>query len=124
MSNRVHLIFSSIKEEKPELILGSFKYFTSKAIVVAIKENPQASRKECLLKQFEEAVIKSSNVIEHQLWRHDNRPIELWRNKVIDDLVCKINNKKNNYYENKNIFDYSVYPVSTDRCNKLWKQQR
>lgn len=62
MSNHVHLIFSSVKEAKPELILGSFKRFTSKAIVSAIKENPQESRKEWLLKQFEEAGKKSSNV--------------------------------------------------------------
>ena len=41
MTNHVHLIFSRNKEEKPELILGSFKRFTSKAIVAAIKENPQ-----------------------------------------------------------------------------------
>ncbi|MGB4578003.1 MAG: transposase [Paludibacter sp.] len=45
MTNHVHLIFNSIKNEKPELILGSFKRFTSKAIVAAIKENPQESQK-------------------------------------------------------------------------------
>ena len=38
MSNHVHLIFSSIKDEKPEMILVSFKRFTSKAIVAAIKK--------------------------------------------------------------------------------------
>ncbi|MGB4415123.1 MAG: transposase [Paludibacter sp.] len=32
MTNHVHLILSSIKNEKPELILGSFKRFTSNAI--------------------------------------------------------------------------------------------
>ncbi len=87
MTNHVHLIFSSIKEEKPELILGSFKRFTSKAIVAAIKENPQESRKEWLLKQFEKAGNKSSNVKQYQLWRHDNKPIELWSNKVIDEKL-------------------------------------
>jgi REP element-mobilizing transposase RayT len=55
MTNHVHLIFNSIKEEKPELILGSFKRFTSNAMVAAIKENPQERGKEWLLKQFEEA---------------------------------------------------------------------
>ncbi len=62
------------------MILGSFKRFTSKAIVTAIKENPQESRKEWLLRQFEEAGEKSSNVKQYQLWRHDNKPIELWSN--------------------------------------------
>ena len=67
MTNHVHLILSSIKNEKPELILGSFKRFTSNAIVAAIKENPQESRKESLPKQFEEAAEKSSNVKHYQL---------------------------------------------------------
>ena len=92
MSNHVHLIFSSVKEEKPELILGSFKRFTSKAIVAAIKENPRESRKERLLEKFEEAGRKSSNVKQHQLWRHDNKPIELWSNKVIDEKLNYIHN--------------------------------
>ena len=92
MSNHIHLIFSSVKEEKPELILGSFKRFTSKAIVAAIKENPRESRKEWLLEKFEEAGRKSSNVKQHQLWRHDNKPIELWSNKVIDEKLNYIHN--------------------------------
>jgi len=51
-----------------------------------------ASRKEWLLKQFEEAGKKSSNVNQYQLWRHDNKPIELWSNKVIDEKLNYIHN--------------------------------
>ena len=107
------LIFSSIKEEKPELILGSFKRFTSKAIVTAIKENPQESRKEWLLKQFEEAGEKSSNVKQFQLWRHDNKPIELWSNKVIDE---KLNYIHNNPVEEGLVFraEHYVYSSAID----------
>ncbi len=54
MTNHIHLIFSNIGKEKPELILGGFKQYTSKAIVKAIQENLQESRKEWLLKKFEE----------------------------------------------------------------------
>ena len=61
-------------------------------MVVALKENPQESRKEWLLKQFEEAAEKSSNVNQYQLWRHDNKPIELWSNKVIDEKLNYIHN--------------------------------
>ena len=104
------LIFSSIKEEKPELILGSFKRFTSKAIVTAIKENPQESRKEWLLKQFEEAGEKSSNVKQYQLWRHDNKPIELWSNKVIDE---KLNYIHNNPVEEGLVFIAEQYVYSS-----------
>ena len=83
--NHIHLIFRSSGEQKPELLLGDFKRFTSKAIVKAIEDNPYESRKEFLLDQFIKAGNKSSNVKKYQFWRHDNRPIELWSNKVIDE---------------------------------------
>ena len=83
MTNHVHLVFRSIKDEKPELLLGDFKRFTSKAVVKAIQENPRESRKEVLLKQFQLAARKTSNVKNFQFWRHDNKPIELWSNHVI-----------------------------------------
>ena len=110
MSNHVHLIFSNMKDEKPELILGNFKRFTSKAIVAAIKENLQESRKDWLLKQFEEAGKKSSNVKQYQLWRHDNKPIELWSNKVIDE---KLNYIHNNPVEEGLVFKAEQYVYSS-----------
>ena len=85
MTNHMHLIFRSVKGQKPELLLGDFKRFTSKAIVKAIQDNFRESRKEWLLEQFAKAASKSSNVKEYQFWRHDNKPVELWSNKVIDE---------------------------------------
>jgi len=92
MTNHVHLIFRSGNEQKPELLIGDFKRFTSKAIVQAIIENPKESRKEFLLEQFLKAGSKSSNVNKYQFWRHDNKPIELWSNKVIDEKIDYIHN--------------------------------
>lgn len=92
MTNHVHLIFRSIKGQKPELLLGDFKRFTSKAIIKAITENPKESRKEWLLEQFMKAGAKSSNVKQYQFWRHDNKPIELWSNKVIDEKINYVHN--------------------------------
>lgn len=45
MTNHVHLIFRSVAE-KPELLLGDLKRFTSNQIVKAIKDNPSESRKD------------------------------------------------------------------------------
>lgn len=88
VTNHVHLVFRSSKENvKPEQILGDFKRFTSKAIIKAIKDNPCESRKEVLLEQFRKAGAIASNVANYQFWRHDNRPIELWSNKVIDEKI-------------------------------------
>ena len=87
VSSHVHLIFRSASTQKPELLLGDFKRFTSKTIVQAIIDNPKESRKEFLLEQFIKAGNKSSNVDKYQFWRHDNKPIELWSNKVIDEKI-------------------------------------
>jgi len=87
MSNHVHLIFRSINGIKPELLLGDFKRFTSKSIVKAIKENPRETRKELLLNEFSKTASTTSNVKHFQFWRHDNKPIELWSNKVIYEKI-------------------------------------
>jgi REP element-mobilizing transposase RayT len=92
MTNHVHLIFRSENKQKPELLLGDFKRFTSKAIVAAIKNNSRESNNEYLLEQFLKAGSKSSNVKEYQFWQHDNKPIELWSNKVFDEKINYIHN--------------------------------
>ncbi|MFC4635528.1 transposase [Dokdonia ponticola] len=85
MTNHVHLIFRITNEGKPQMVLGDFKRFTSKALVKAIKENERESRKEFLLDQFKKAGENTSNVTQYQFWRHDNKPIELLSNKVIKE---------------------------------------
>lgn len=92
MSNHVHLVFRSVKDQHPALLLGDFKRFTSKAIVKAIRNNLRESRKEFLLERFKKVANKSSNVTGYQFWRHDNKPIELWNNKVIQEKINYIHN--------------------------------
>ena len=92
MSNHVHLVFRSLGEENPEVILGKFKRFTSNAVVKAIKENERESRKEILLSAFRKNGINASNVTHNQFWRHDNKPIELWSHKVISQKIKYIHN--------------------------------
>jgi REP element-mobilizing transposase RayT len=74
MTNHVHLVFRSAGKQKPELLIGDFKRFTSKAVVNAIIESPKESRKEFLLEQFLRTGHKASNVDKYQFWRHDNKP--------------------------------------------------
>ena len=87
MTNHVHLIFRIVDDGKPQLVLGDFKRFTSKTLVKTIKENNRESRREFLLDQFKKAAKNSSNVKEYQFWRHDNKPIEFWSTKVIQEKI-------------------------------------
>ncbi|WP_282036526.1 REP-associated tyrosine transposase [Saccharicrinis aurantiacus] len=112
ISNHMHLIFKSTKGLKPEILLGDFKRFTSRVLVKAIQENVRESRKELLLGQFKKAGEKSSNVKHYQFWRHDNKPIELWSNKVIDE---KINYIHNNPVEEGLVFQPEDYVYSSAR---------
>ena len=123
MTNHVHLVFRSINDQKPELLIGDLKRFTSQSIVKSIQENSRdpslkgelakQSRREFLLDFFKKEAEKSSNVKHYQFWRHDNKPIELWSNKVIQQ---KIDYVHNNPVEEGLVYkpeDY-VYSSATD----------
>ncbi len=92
MTSHVYLIFRSIAGQKPELLIGDLKRFTSQSIVKSIQDNPKESRKEFLLEFFKKEAEKSSDVKLHQFWRHDNKPIELWSNEVIQQKIDYIHN--------------------------------
>lgn len=87
MTSHIHLIFRSIAGQNPELLLGDFKRFTSRNIIKAIQDNPKESRKEFLLAFFKKEAEKTSNTSNNQFWRHDNKPIELWSNEVIQQKI-------------------------------------
>src|SRR6478735_5210904 len=92
MTNHVHLIFDVSEPNKPELVLGDIKRYTSRKITEAIENNPQESRKEWMLSQFRAAAQQASNTTKYQFWRHDNKPIELWSEAVIKQKVIYIHN--------------------------------
>ena len=92
MSSHVHLVFRSVEGQKPELLFGDLKRFTSRSIVKCIQEYPKESRKEFLLDYFKKEAEKSSNTTNFQFWRHDNKPIELWSNEVIQQKIDYIHN--------------------------------
>lgn len=75
-----------------------------------IQENPRESRKENLLAIFGAAGEKASNVTNFQFWRHDNKPIELWSNKVI---FQKINYIHQNLVEEGYVFKPEEYRYSS-----------
>jgi len=87
MTNHIHLIAKASQKQTLPDILRDFKGFTAKQILKAIKENPRKTRKSSMLEQFEKAGLKTSNVKKYQFWQHDNHPIELWSNHIIDQKL-------------------------------------
>lgn len=82
MPNHIHMIFRSSNDD-PSGLIRDFKGYTSRRIIKEIKDNPLEDRREYLLKIFEKAGSKKSNVEKYQLWQHDNMPKELFSNKFI-----------------------------------------
>lgn len=91
MPNHVHLLFRSLHND-PSGLMRDFKGFTSRKIIKAIQENPRESRKEYLLKQFEESGLKRSNVEKYQFWQQNNKPIEVYSTWVVNQKVNYIHN--------------------------------
>lgn len=62
MTNHVHLIISKRKTEQGlPFILGDFKKFTSRKLIHNIKNNPQESRREWMMRAFRTAGALNPN---------------------------------------------------------------
>jgi len=91
MSNHVHLIIGTTDKPMQD-ILRDLKRHTSKTIVKAIEDNPQESRREWMLFQFERAGKYNPNNEHYQFWQQGNHPIELWSKAVMDQKLNYIHN--------------------------------
>ncbi len=107
MSSHLHLIVSSDGKEKLAAILNDFKTFTSKAIIEEIK-NSDESRKEWMLRSFEEAGSKLKRISHYKVWQDGNHPIELDTNKMLDQRL--------NYLHENPVKQGIVYQAE-DYCN-------
>ena len=92
MTSHVHMIISRNATWNLEDIMRDMKKFTSFKITGAIMENPKESRKEWLLKMFEENGMKNSNNAKYQFWQQDNHPVELTDNTMIDQRLDYLHN--------------------------------
>ena len=92
MSNHVHLIISTEKENVSD-VLRDFKKFTSKAITEAIQNSKEESRKNWMLWIFKKAGEKNSRNNDYQFWRQDNHPLQL---ETITFTLNKLNYLHNN----------------------------
>jgi putative transposase len=85
MPNHMHFIANS-ENGSLTSVLRSFKSHTAKELMKAIKENPKESRKDLFMHQFGYYGKKNKNA-ELQFWKHDNHPIYLYSNEMIDQKM-------------------------------------
>ena len=76
MTNHAHLIISSEADDLSG-ILRDLKRHTAKALLRAIEENQQESRREWMLWLFERAGRRNAYKTKYQFWQQENQPIEL-----------------------------------------------
>jgi putative transposase len=76
-----------ITEDDLTELLGRFKSVTSKKFIKEINNNPQESRRDWLLYQFNYFANKNSQYDDYHLWQYTNHPTELFSNNVIQQKV-------------------------------------
>jgi putative transposase len=86
MSNHFHLIASAEKGILSDLI-RDYKTFTSKELYKMIIDNPKESRKDWMIKLFDEYGKMNPNNNNFQIWQQHNQPVELTDNRMIEQRV-------------------------------------
>jgi len=70
-----------------EDIIRDIKKYTSTKLIQAIKKNPNESRRDLLIEQFEIAGKNNSHNTRYQFWQQHNHPIELNTNEMLDQRL-------------------------------------
>jgi REP element-mobilizing transposase RayT len=86
MSNHLHIIASATDEDNLSNILRDFKKFTSKAIIDAIKENPE-SRKEWMLNLFWYAGKNNNKIRNFKVWQDGNDAKEIFLTPFLEQKM-------------------------------------
>ena len=91
MSNHVHMIANTKEPYLLKDTIRDLKKFTSKEILSQIQNEPE-SRREWMIKLFEEEALPSSKHKTYKFWQEGNHAIELFSEKFIWDKINYIHN--------------------------------
>ena len=86
MTNHIHLIASAKEETNLSDILRDFKKFTSKALIKAIKEEPE-SRRQWLLDRFAFSGTLDPKIKYYKFWQEGNEAKEIHTNAFLDQKL-------------------------------------
>ncbi|MFB9864570.1 REP-associated tyrosine transposase [Rufibacter immobilis] len=86
MSNHLHLVARRQDKDMNEL-LGRFKSVTAKKLLTAIEANPQESRKEWLLNQFQHFALRNQQYGKYHFWQYSSHAVLLDTPILFDQKV-------------------------------------
>ncbi|MDN5214123.1 transposase [Fulvivirgaceae bacterium BMA12] len=92
MPNHIHVIIKSVEGQELSKIIRDFKRYTAKILYTTLKSDKRESRRRWLLRIMEEEGQKSSSNKRIKVWRHENHPVALDTNKMLDDRLNYIHN--------------------------------
>lgn len=88
MTNHLHMIASCREPNQLEAVMRDWKRFTARSILDYLQNTRMVeSRREWLLYLFSYFAAQKKDKQTHQLWQHDNHPIELYSKKVIEQKL-------------------------------------
>ena len=89
--------------------MRDIKKFTSVKIIETIKSNTVESRKDWLLRLFNEKGIENSQNQKYQFWQHGNHPIELYNNKIMEQKLDYLHNNpvEHGFVNEKECYNWS-----------------
>ena len=87
MPNHIHMIIKSVGKQSLSELIRDFKRYTAKVLYEKLKSDNKESRRSWLLRVIEEEAQKSSSNKKIKVWRHENHPVVLETNAMIDDRL-------------------------------------
>ena len=87
MSNHIHLIISTREQKKLAHIVRDFKRYTAKVLYETLKQDSEESRRNWLLWIVESQGQRSSSNEKMKIWRHENHPIPLDDDFVLEQRI-------------------------------------
>ncbi|WP_454802098.1 REP-associated tyrosine transposase [Mucilaginibacter phyllosphaerae] len=91
MSSHVHLIISTENGNLSD-IMRDLKRHTAKAILKAIEDNIQESRRDWMLWMFKRAGQRNINNEVYQFWQQNNHPVQLSTNEMMEQRLAYLHN--------------------------------
>lgn len=87
MSNHIHMIIQTRNGEDLAALVRDFKRYTAKVIYDTLEADSSESRRSWMLWIMESQGRKSSSNEKMKVWRHENHPVALETNEMMDQRL-------------------------------------